>query len=77
MKKCNHKKNYVINSRSNEFGVWRRRECLSCEYRWTTQEITIDNPRDITDPWRDYRNQVKRKLLKKISDELHVRASNI
>lgn len=32
----------VIDSRTNKAGVRRRRECLNCGHRWSTQEVPVD-----------------------------------
>jgi transcriptional regulator NrdR family protein len=63
MDNCTHKKSYVIDSRDNEFGTRRRRECADCGHRWTTIEMAFeDNIRGV-DPWMVYRKKAIRKHL--------------
>jgi transcriptional regulator NrdR family protein len=37
---CQGTKSNVIDSRPEGFGIMRRRECTSCEKRYTTREVT-------------------------------------
>ncbi len=43
---CNHLESKVIDSRPAEegFAIRRRRECLKCDFRFTTYERLIENP---------------------------------
>lgn len=40
--KCQHIDSKVIDSRANSDYVRRRRECLQCQHKWTTNEIHVD-----------------------------------
>ena len=40
--KCGYDQSYVINSRSKDGGIRRRRECNGCGYRYTTYEACED-----------------------------------
>jgi transcriptional repressor NrdR len=64
--KCNHSYSIVVDSRPNEFGTRRRRECSHCGHRWTTIELTLDEIElrsPTADPWAHYRKQVVRRWL--------------
>ena len=37
---CQSVKSKTTDSRNNDVGIRRRRECLSCGHRWTTIEVT-------------------------------------
>lgn len=37
---CRSVKSRTTDSRNNDVGIRRRRECLSCGHRWTTIEVT-------------------------------------
>ena len=39
--KCNHKKSKVLESRKADDSIRRRRECLNCGFRFTTQESVV------------------------------------
>jgi len=39
--KCNHKKSKVLESRKADDSIRRRRECLKCGFRFTTQESVV------------------------------------
>ena len=60
---CDHHNNYVLDSRLNEFGIRRRRECADCGERWSTMEIEIDNPEGFRDPWAEYRKAAVKQYL--------------
>ena len=38
---CNHKKSKVLESRKEDDSIRRRRECLKCGFRFTTQETVV------------------------------------
>lgn len=38
---CNHKKSKVLESRKADDSIRRRRECLKCGFRFTTQETVV------------------------------------
>lgn len=61
---CSHAKSYVIDSRQNEFGLRRRRECANCCHRWTTIEIAFDDFSTRSDPWMVYRKATIEKFLR-------------
>ena len=62
---CTHQNNYVLDSRNNEFGIRRRRECADCGHRWSTIEIAFDDNVRGQDPWAEYRRQAIKRWLKK------------
>ena len=68
---CDHHNNIVVDTRPNEFGTRRRRECVDCGHRWTTQELTIEPNADTGklgrtfDPWAEYRKLAIREWLGK------------
>jgi len=47
--RCTHSNNEVVNSRKQVNGVYRRRECLDCGFRWSTREIPIKEYREFSD----------------------------
>lgn len=64
MANCPHKKSYVVDSRPNEFGMRRRRECADCGHRWTTIEIAFSDFSVRSDPWMVYRKATIEKYLR-------------
>jgi hypothetical protein len=70
MSDCTHRKNYVVDSRNNAFGMRRRRECAACGERWTTIEIAFECGMPGGDPWSTYRKMAIRKHLEHQLKEL-------
>lgn len=69
---CDHKNNYVVDSRYNEFGIRRRRECNDCGHRWSTMEIAFDDKARGQDPWMLYRKAAVKKFLKQSLSDLMI-----
>lgn len=61
--KCNHKKSKVLESRKADDSIRRRRECLKCGFRFTTQESIVLQ-----------KNEAERSPLVKIRRRGHTKA---
>jgi len=63
--KCNHKKSKVLESRKADDSIRRRRECLKCGFRFTTQESVVLQ-----------KNEAERSPMVKIGRRGHTKASS-
>ena len=74
--KCSQKPSKVIDSRDTTTrfnAIRRRRECLSCQHRWTTYETAVvDEPPPTPKMIRDEVRQEAIQLVRTVLDEARV-----
>lgn len=49
--RCHGRRSCVIDSRSRGVGVLRRRQCMICDLRFSTEETPVEDGRDLAGCW--------------------------